>query len=123
MGAGDPVSMRVCSVPGCPVLSPSTGRCDLHRREADQARGSSTQRGYADRAWHRARAAALRRDRTCVLCQQAPAVVADHYPDSRRDLLARGVPDPDAPHRLRGLCLPCDHRQTAQRQPGGWHAA
>ncbi|GLZ62863.1 hypothetical protein Misp05_64390 [Micromonospora sp. NBRC 107095] len=49
-----PRAMRVCSQPGCPVLT-NSGRCDQHRREADQARGSRQQRGY-DKAHERERA-------------------------------------------------------------------
>ena len=30
--------------------------------------------------------------------------------------------DPDDPKHGRGLCRACDRVQTAQRQPGGWHA-
>jgi len=42
------MSKRVCNRPGYPVLiSPSEGgRCLAHRREHEQQRGTSTQRGY-----------------------------------------------------------------------------
>ena len=36
---------RTCSVPGCPTLVTS-GRCGLHEREADHARGTRQERGY-----------------------------------------------------------------------------
>lgn len=36
---------RVCSEPGCPVLTMG-GRCPEHRREVDKARGTRQQRGY-----------------------------------------------------------------------------
>jgi len=39
------MSLRVCSVPGCPVLC-SGGRCPSCAKDADKARGTSTQRGY-----------------------------------------------------------------------------
>lgn len=46
--------------------------------------------------------------------------VADHYPESRKELLERGVKDPDYPEFLRGLCRSCHSRETAKYQPGGW---
>ncbi|MFF3912672.1 hypothetical protein ACFYZB_04175 [Streptomyces sp. NPDC001852] len=46
--------------------------------------------------------------------------MADHHPDERRDLVAASVPDPDAPHRLRGICIPCHARKTSEATPGGW---
>lgn len=110
---------RVCSTPGCPNLVTS-GRCTTCTTTAEQARGSAAARGY-DARWTRRRAAYLRRHPICVL-DGAIATVADHYPDSRRDLVTRGVPNPDADHRLRALCAPCHGRETAQHQPGGWHA-
>ena len=110
----------VCSVPGCPTLT-NNGRCEQHRREAEQARGSALQRGYGGPRWHSARQAVLARDPWCVLGCGRPSTVADHWPVSRRDLLAAGVADPDAPHRMRGLCRTCHSRETAKHQPGGWH--
>lgn len=38
--------MRVCSTPGCPTLIPTSGRCPVHARAHDQARGSRQSRGY-----------------------------------------------------------------------------
>lgn len=110
---------RVCTTPGCPELV-TTGRCPNCRRTADQARGTRQQRGY-DTRWERRRATYLARHPFCQLCP-ATATVADHWPRSRRDLVAAGVPDPDADQHLRPLCAPCHSRQTAQHQPGGWHA-
>jgi 5-methylcytosine-specific restriction protein A len=111
----------ICTVPGCPEYTDS-GRCTEHRRQADRTRGTARERGYAGRTWIRSRRAALQRDPVCVLCQTQPATVADHHPTSRRDLIDQGVTDPDAPHRLRGLCASCHGRATAEAQPGGWHA-
>ena len=110
----------VCSVPGCPNPTPR-GRCPEHERQADQARGTARQRGYGGRAWEQSRAAVLRRDRLCAVCGKNRAVVADHWPTSRKDLVAAGISDPDAPHRMRGLCIPCHSRETARDQPGGWN--
>lgn len=36
---------RVCAEPGCPAVQTET-RCPQHRRDAEQRRGTSTQRGY-----------------------------------------------------------------------------
>ncbi|MEU4570849.1 hypothetical protein [Micromonospora sp. NPDC023956] len=112
-------ALKVCSQPGCPDLT-DTGRCTDHRRQAEQARGTSSQRGYGSR-WARRRADYLRRNPTCALDGER-ATVADHWPVSRRDLVAQGVTDPDADHRLRPLCAPCHGRQTAEHQPGGFNA-
>ncbi|PYC83490.1 holin [Streptomyces tateyamensis] len=110
----------VCSTPGCPEYTDS-GRCDEHRRQAEQRRGSPRQRGYGGPDWTQARAAVIARDPICVLCRTEPSRVADHWPASRRQLLQQGVPDPDAPERMRGICRPCHSRETAEHQPGGWH--
>ncbi|QXV57344.1 HNH endonuclease [Amycolatopsis sp. TNS106] len=112
---------RVC--PGCRRTVPA-GPCPTcrrdQRRETDQARGTAAERGYG-RDWQRNRAAYPREHRLCVQCRQ-PATVADHYPETRRSLVARGVPDPDAWHRLRPLCKTCHDRHTALTSPGGWNA-
>ena len=124
-----PRALRVCPTQGCPELT-TGGRCTRHAAAADRARGSAAQRGYTGRRWRAARNACLTRDLFCT-CHDtthphgaaclAPATVADHHPTSRRDLVAAGVTDPDAPQRLRGLCKPCHDRHTAREQPGGWH--
>lgn len=112
---------RVCSTAGCPNLCDG-GRCPDCRRKAERARGSSTERGYARNPGHRAfRAAVLARDPVCRICHEAPSVIADHWPKTRRELEAEGL-DVNDVRRGRGLCRPCDSRQTAQRSPGGWAA-
>ncbi|GAA0599806.1 hypothetical protein GCM10010394_31620 [Streptomyces crystallinus] len=110
-----------CSAPGCPELTARGGRCEAHRREAEQQRGTSAERGYTTR-WQRIRKAYLYRNPWCLLCGRT-ATVADHFPHSRRELVAQGVADPDAFNRLRPLCTTCHNRETAKRQPGGWAAA
>jgi len=108
---------KPCRVPGCPGLG---GACDRHAKAVEERRGSRQARGY-DAVWERVRRRYLSRHPICCLCG-AMAVVADHYPTSRRDLVAAGVPDPDAEHRLRPLCLPCHRVETNRHQPGGWNA-
>lgn len=110
-----------CSVPGCPEVTARGGRCEVHRREAEQQRGTAAERGY-DTRWQRIRRAYLYRNPWCLLCGRT-ATVADHFPLSRRQLVAQGVADPDAPNRLRPLCATCHNRETAKRQPGGWASA
>lgn len=112
-------ALKTCSTSGCPELV-TGGRCDTCRGKAEQRRGTAAERGYNGR-WRRKRHAYLTRHPLCVLCP-AQASVADHYPTSRRDLIARGVRDPDADHRLRPLCATCHGRETAAHQPGGWNA-
>lgn len=62
----------------------------------------------------------LDRDPICVLCLLAASTVADHYPLSRRDLIASGL-DPNDPAAGRGLCSSCHSRYTTEAQPGGWN--
>ncbi|MFJ9628081.1 holin [Streptomyces sp. NPDC101175] len=120
---------RVCSVPRCPEFTQQS-KCDNHRREAEQQRGSARQRGYGREHETRFRQPVLQRDPCCVCtamdhghtgpCRQ-PSVHADHWPYSRRELVAAGM-DPDDPQYGRGLCGPCHSSETAQHQPGGWNA-
>ncbi|MFC4034555.1 holin [Streptomyces polygonati] len=122
---------RVCSVPGCPEFT-QTGRCDEHRREAEQRRGTARQRGYGQQHEQRFRPGVLRRDPVCTCpgcasclrtgsgrCNRE-SLHADHWPLSRRELVAAGD-DPDDPKHGRGLCGPCHSSHTASEQPGGWH--
>ena len=82
------------------------------------ARPTAAQRGYGAR-WRRRRRRYLAAHPICCLCP-APAEIPDHYPRSRRELVAAGVRDPDADEYLRPLCAPCHNRETAKHQPGGW---
>ncbi|WP_433406947.1 hypothetical protein [Streptomyces sp. CA-146814] len=45
---------------------------------------------------------------------------ADHWPLSKRELVARGLDEHD-PRRGRGLCHSCHSSETARHQPGGWN--
>lgn len=63
--------MKVCAQPGCPKLQPES-RCRDHRREREQARGSSTARGYNYQ--HKVLSEAARAQAvgsTCHFCDQA----------------------------------------------------
>lgn len=114
-----PTATKACSTVGCPEVVPK-GRCEGCTRAAEARRGDASERGY-DATWKRHRAAYLSHNPICVACGGV-ATVADHHPLSRRELLARGVPDPDADHRLRPLCETDHNRSTAASQPGGWNA-
>jgi 5-methylcytosine-specific restriction protein A len=114
-----PRALRVCSTPGCPTFV-TQGRCSKHLQQADQARGTATERGYNTHGHRRFRAAVLRTDPICVLCQLAVSTVADHHPLSRRELLDQGL-DPNDPSRGRGLCKRCHDTHTATAQRGGWN--
>jgi hypothetical protein len=60
----------------------------------------------------------LERDNwTCQLCG-GPATVADHFPLSRRDLVARGM-DPNDPIHGRALRVDCHNQQTGLREGSG----
>ena len=113
-----PRAQRVCSSPGCPTLT-NGGRCDPCRRKADTERGTAAQRGYRSAGHQQFREAVLARDPYCKLCRRSRSTIADHYPDSRKDLEAQGL-DPNDPTRGRGLCKPCHDSETARLQPGGF---
>ena len=121
---------RVCSTPGCPEFSDKGGKCDDHRREAEQRRGTARQRGYGRQHEQRFRPAVLARDPHCVCTDDShghgqpcgrPSVHADHWPLSRRELVTAGE-DPNDPKHGRGLCQPCHAKETANNpdQQGGW---
>ena len=124
--------MTVCSTPGCPEYTDRGGRCDGCRTEAEQRRGSATQRGYGTAHRTRFRTAVLARDPHCVCtdtshghsdpCGQTSRH-ADHWPMSRRELVAAGL-DPNGPQHGRGLCHSCHSKETARTpgQAGGWAA-
>jgi 5-methylcytosine-specific restriction protein A len=123
--------MRVCPTIGCPQLTEG-GRCQDCKSKAAKLRAGHTLHGGGNSpAWRTARARCLRRDRICTCTDErdghgprcyAQATVADHWPDSKRDLIAAGVRDVDAQHRLRGVCASCHSKHTAREQPGGWAA-
>ena len=82
-------------------------------------RQTSAQAGYTGTWAQRWRLPYLRDHPRCVLCQRA-ATVPDHYPRTRKQLVAASVHNPDAAQYLRALCAACHNRETARLQPGGW---
>jgi len=116
--------LRPCSTPGCGT--PTSGsRCDQCaprlRADSDRRRPNASRRGYTSRGHRRFREAVLARDPICVLCRKAASAEADHWPLSRKQLIAQGA-DPNDPERGRGLCHRCHSSETARHQPGGWNA-
>ena len=102
----------------CAAPTPTTRcpACAAHHNAQQprprDTRPTAAQRGY-DGKWRRLRTAYLTRNRRCLDCG-APATVADHRPTPRRELVARGDPDPDADHHLEPRCVPCHNRITAR---------
>lgn len=111
---------RPCTTPGCPHQAES-GRCDPcreGRRKLTRRRKRQVD-DYGPR-WPQVRVEFLIRNPWCRLCPRM-AAIPDHWPRSRRQLVADGVLDPDLDQYLRPLCKVCHDRQTAINQPGGWH--
>ena len=97
----------------CGRAANTRGLCEEHARQNDRQRGTSTERGYTSKR-HRDvfRTGVLSRDGwECVLCGE-PASIADHYPRTRKQLIADGD-DPDDPTYGRALCKRCHDRHTA----------
>lgn len=114
-----PRSLRPCSTPGCDEVT-TERRCPLHasraRRDSQEARRGYKQAGHTKRF----RPGVLAKDPTCVWpgCTE-PSTVADHWPLTRKQLLARGM-DPDDPRHGRGLCASHHGLHTAMTNPAGW---
>lgn len=102
-----PRARAVCPQPGCPRLTDG-GRCADHH--APSRPGT---RGYDGQHRTRFRPAVLRRDPICRWpdgCDQ-PSTDADHWPRTRRQLIAEGA-DPNDPRHGRGLCRSHHSRWT-----------
>ena len=121
-----------CTYPSCPNDQQADNRrCPTHARQAEQERGSAADRGYLGKGHKRFRQTVLKRDPICK-CDRpdhawhAPtrclhiSHVADHFPLSRKELVAQGLDPNDARHG-RGLCDRCHNSETAANQPGGWN--
>jgi 5-methylcytosine-specific restriction enzyme A len=110
-----PMSRKLCPAPGC--LS-TRGKCPRHNADHRQ---SAAKRGYGQSHKINFRASVLDHDPICVICKQVPAVIADHWPLSRKRLVRLGL-NPDNPAYGRGLCWPCHSKATVKNQPGGFNA-
>jgi 5-methylcytosine-specific restriction enzyme A len=102
---------RPCRICRQPVKK--GGLCAFHLGQydsrRDRRRPSATQRGYGQDHRELFRKPVLKRDKYCPC--GALATVADHYPLSRRELVAAGL-DPNNPEYGRGLCKPCHDSYT-----------
>jgi hypothetical protein len=80
-------------------------------------------RPYDSAAWRRL-SARFTRGKFCVLCKEhglrVPATIADHWPDTRRELLARGIENPDDEKYLRPLCK-THHARSGRRSRIRWN--
>lgn len=111
---------RPCAHAGCPALV-EYGKCDEHRKQAEQRRGSAHERGYGKR-WQAARAGWLREHPLC----------AEH---ERQGLIAAGNEvDHIIPHRgdmtlfwqrsnWQTLCKACHSSKTAREDGGFGHTS
>ena len=92
-----------------------------HYRRDDANRGNSNSRGYERRGGHQ-----TFRDGVLWMCRGGCviegcgniATVADHYPMSRRELVAAGL-DPNDPIYGRGLCTFHHNQHTGQTEGAG----
>jgi 5-methylcytosine-specific restriction protein A len=110
-----------CSaVPSCPELT-TGGPCAEHAKQRAKQRTNRGGSAYGRNWRERVQPRFIYQNPWCVLCGRA-ASVADHWPTSRRDLVARGEPNPDAFEHLRALCKACDAKERPKREPGGWLA-
>ncbi len=114
---------RPCVHPGCPELSHEP-RCEKHRKQErkqrDEYRGSSADRGYGLH-WRKIRLAFLASHPLCTLCHAqgylTAATVVDHIQPHR------GNPDLfHDPENLQALCKPCHDGKTASND-GRWSRA
>jgi 5-methylcytosine-specific restriction protein A len=106
-----------CTRCGQPVVR--SGKCQKHLDQYERRRGSATDRGYGRRHRDTFRPGVLAQNNgMCVWPEcTARASVADHYPRTRRELVAAGL-DPDDPRHGRPLCAPHHNAWTASTSAG-----
>lgn len=105
--------LKACTEPGCPTPV-AKGRCDKHRREREQRRGTKQARGY-DKAYDRLhRHYQQRMDRgerfTCWRCKEERGVV--HEVDPRPGKWHLGHDDHDR-SKIRGPECPAGNLRAA----------
>lgn len=83
------MSVMVCSQPGCPAVVPRVPRgrrrCDTHQRQAEQARGTTEQRGYGAAHRHKARARAIAQATPATPCARCGQPLGDAYRSAHLD--------------------------------------
>lgn len=112
-----PRARTICTIPGCPEFATQRGKCDQHRRMADKARGTATQRGY-NTTWRRTRGRYLQLHPTCEHTGCAAPATDVHHLDGQ----GPNGPDGHKHSNLRALCASHHARITSREQPGGWNA-
>ena len=123
MVAGDlmaTAARKPCTWPGCPALVSDGNRCQAHKRQAEQQRGSAHERGYTT-AWTKARAAYLCAHPLCKVClpMAVAATVVDHIVAHKGDKALFW----DSANNWQPLCKPCHDRKTATEDGGFGRAA
>ena len=98
----------ICSVPGCPDIAVSGGRCAKHQREPWAGRRGFD--GYG-RDWLRIRAQVLREESCCRLCGK-PATTVDH-------IIPKARGGSDARSNLQPLCDSCRKTKDARDAADG----
>lgn len=101
--------MRECAHPVCHELV-ERGRCPKHNTAIDEARGTSTERGY-DAVWQRFRGWFMARHPLCADCEEAGLIVAMeevHHIRKVKDFPELRLVESNC----RGLCKTCHSIRT-----------
>lgn len=104
---------------GCGRPVTRGGVCARHYRQADHARGTARERGYDAEHREHFRLPVLERDgpRCAIRDCTTAATVADHYPRTRKQIIADGD-DPNNPDYGRALCKRHHDSHTASTSIG-----
>ena len=115
-------ALSVCSVPGCPTLTPG-GRCEACSARAQALRRSPRARGY-DTGWQRTRRAFLAEHPYCECdeCMAQPLILRPVATEvNHRDGLGPLSPRGHDWSNLQAMTKSHHARLTAREQPGGWN--
>lgn len=106
-------TLRLCVTPGCPNRVPQ-GACAPCSRRREQARGTSTERGYGS-AWQKIRLAVLVEEPLCVRCLAQGIVKPSEEVDH---ILPKSRGGTDDRSNLQGLCRTHHSRKTMTEDGG-----
>ena len=116
-----PARQHVCTLPGCPTISPRSGRCPQHRRAQELAQPSRIDGRhdfYTSTTWRTLRASVLHQHPTCQHPDHCnnPATDVDHIQP-----ISHGGSRLDRDN-LQALCHPHHSQKTAHETAfGGDH--